>query len=331
MVVVDQRDVDRKVISILKILSRSSEPIGARAIARELEAYGISLTERAVRYHLQIMDERGLTEQVGREGRLITEQGRREISSALVTDKVGYVISRIKLLAFQTTFDPLTARGDVIMNTTLFRREEFEAALRAMEPSFRAGLSVSSRVAVCQAGGRLGNVIVPEGSVGFSTVCSVTINGVLLKSGVPMDSRFGGILEMQSGRPQRFVELIHYSGSSLDPSEAFIRARMTAVNVAAQTGQGRVLANFRDLPGACRPVVEQVTVQLEAVGIRGPLVIGEISEPVSQVPVELSMCGAILLGGLNPVAAAAEAGIEADYRAMSTPMPFESLREVWTL
>ena len=42
------------------------------------------------------------------------------------------------------------------------------------------------------------------------------------------------------------------------------------------------------------------------------LLIGEASEPLCQMPVALDKIGMILLGGLNPVAAAEEAGIEAE-------------------
>ncbi len=55
-------DTERKVVSILKVLSESSEPLGSITIARELERYGIFLSERAVRYHLRIHDERGYTQ-----------------------------------------------------------------------------------------------------------------------------------------------------------------------------------------------------------------------------------------------------------------------------
>jgi hypothetical protein len=47
-------DTERKVISILKVLSESSEPLGSITIARELERYGIFLSERAIRYHLRM-------------------------------------------------------------------------------------------------------------------------------------------------------------------------------------------------------------------------------------------------------------------------------------
>ena len=51
----------------------------------------------------------------------------------------------------------------------------------------------------------------------LATVCSIVVNGVLLKNGIPMDSKFGGIVQISRGEPLRFVKLIHYSGSSLDP------------------------------------------------------------------------------------------------------------------
>ena len=96
--------VERKVISILKILNGCQEPLGARIIAHRLKDYGIDLGERAVRYHLKLTDERGLTSLVGRDGRVLTKQGEEELNTALVKDKVGLAISKIEVLAFRTDF-----------------------------------------------------------------------------------------------------------------------------------------------------------------------------------------------------------------------------------
>ena len=71
MIGFETQEVERKVISILRALSDSREPLGARIIACRLKDFGIELGERAVRYHLKMMDERGLTQLVGREGRVI--------------------------------------------------------------------------------------------------------------------------------------------------------------------------------------------------------------------------------------------------------------------
>jgi len=321
----ETQNVERKVFSILKVLNDSQEALGARVIARRLKDVGIELGERAVRYHLKLMDERGLTQLVGRNGRLITESGIEELESALVRDKVGFAISRIELLAFRTDFDLDRHIGWVPVNISLFPKEEFRKALPVMKPVFSAGLGVSELVVVAEEGQMLGELIVPEGKTALATVCSIVVNGTLLKAGVPMDSRFGGILQMRGHTPLRFVELIHYAGSSLDPSEVFIRARMTSVAEVAKKGDGKVLANFREIPALCRPKAEEVVARLNEAGLGGVLVIGNTSETVCEIPVELNRVGMVLLGGLNPVAAAEEAGINTENHAMSTIVEYQKL------
>ena len=121
----ETQDVDRKVLAILKVLSNSPKSLGSKVIARRLRDQGVELGERAIRYHLSLMDERGLTQLKGpREGRVITEQGIKEVTNALVKDKVGFTISRIELLAFRTTFDPQSCTGSVPVNVSFFAREQ---------------------------------------------------------------------------------------------------------------------------------------------------------------------------------------------------------------
>jgi repressor of nif and glnA expression len=135
-----------------------------------------------------------------------------------------------------------------------------------MLPAFEAGLCVRGLVAVAKAGERLGETVVPEGKVGLATVCSIVVNGVLLKSGIPMDSKFGGIVQISRGAPLRFVALIHYSGSSLDPSEAFIRARMTSVRDVIDSGGGRILGNFREIPALSRDLAGRIVGDIRVAG-----------------------------------------------------------------
>jgi len=322
----ETQDVERKVISILKVLSDSQEPLGSRVITHGLRDRGVELGERAVRYHLKLMDERGMTQLVGkRDGRVLTEQGTEEARSALVKDKVGFAISKIELLAFATSFDYEKRCGSIPLNVSFFPKEKFSKALQAMKPAFEEGLCVSDLVAIASGGERLGELIVPEGKIGLATVCSVVINGALLKAGVPMDSRFGGILQIRNHKPLRFVELIHYAGCTLDPSEIFIRARMTSVREVAKKGNGKILANFREIPAPCRPIAEEIVARLTEAGLRGLIIMGDTSEPVCEVPVELNKIGLVLLGGLNPVAAAVEGGIEAENRAMGTVIEYRDL------
>ena len=325
----ETQDVERKVFSILRVLGNSRQALGARVIARHLKELGIELGERAVRYHLKIMDERGLTQLAGRrDGRIITELGQAELNRALVTDKVGFAFSRIEMLAFRTNFDLDKRTGFIPANVSFFTKENFKKALKIMKPVFQAGLCVSDLVAVSGEGETIGELKVPEGMIALATVCSIVVNGTLLKAGVPVDSRFGGILQMQNHRPFRFVELIHYDGSSLDPSEIFIRASMTSVTKVVENGDGDILANFREIPAICRPTAEEVVTKLKDAGLGGILLMGNTSEPICEIPIDLNRVGIILIGGLNPVAATQEAGIESENHAMSALVDYQTLVKV---
>ena len=326
MIGYDSHQVERKVISILKILSESPQPLGARLISRQLKEQGVELGERAVRYHLKIMDERGLTRPMERwDGREITPLGKEEINNALVTDKIGFVLEKIELLAFRTSFDVERGTGLVPVNISFFPKQKFSEALQVMKEAFKAGLCVSDLVAVVPEGERLGEVLVPTGKIGLATVCSIIINASLLKVGIPTDSRFGGVLQMRNNQPLRFVNLIYYSGSTLDPSEVFIQAGMTNVQGVVSNGEGKILANFREIPAQCQPLVEKVTNQLKEAGLNGLIMMGNPSEAVCGIPVGLNRAGMILLGGLTPVAAAEEAGIEAENYAMNTLLEYQDL------
>ncbi len=325
MIGYETQEVERKVISILKVLNDSQGPLGARVIAQRLKDHGVELGERAVRYHLKLMDGRGLTELVGRDGRLILKPGVEELKSALVGDKVGFAISRIELLAYRTDFDCDKRVGSVPINVSFFPKEKFGKALQAMKTAFAAGLCIGNLVAVAREGENLGETVVPQGRVALATICSVVINGILLKAGVPMTSKFSGILQIQNHKPRRFVELIQYAGCSLDPSEVFIRARMTSVTEVVKKGEGEILATYREIPALCQPTVEEVMAKLKEAGLGALLVMGNPSDAVCEIPVELNRIGVILFNGLNPVAAAVEAGLEVENRGMSTVMDYQKL------
>ena len=324
-------DAEKKIVSVLRVLSESSKPLGSTAIARELEHLGVLLSERTVRYHLKTTDERGLTVSLGRDGRMITPDGLEELRLALAPDQVSFMRHRLEMMAFLTTFNPERRTGQVPINTSILDKDRFADALVAMRHAFKAGLCVSELVATAQEHQKLGDVIIPAGKVGLATICSVVINGVLLKRGVPMESKFGGVLEIRRGKPRRFVAVIDYSGTSLDPSEQYIRGGMTSVGEAARGGNGRILANFREMPALCGSLVEETLPMLREAGIGGLCVLGDPSEPVCQIPVGLNRIGMVLLGGLNPMAAVVEEGIEVENVGESGMVDFERLVGFWEL
>jgi hypothetical protein len=323
----ETHDVERKITAILKVLSDSAEPLGGRTISRRLREQGVDLSERAVRYHLKLMDERGLTYCARqRDGRSITQPGLDELKSALVCDKVGFVVSRIELLAYLTTFDLAKRSGNIPIDLSLLPKSEFSRAMKIMEGIFEAGLSVTDLVVIADEGDRLGEVIVPQGKVGFATVASAVINGAFLKAGIPIASRFGGILQMRNHEPLRFVDLIEYDGSTLDPFEIFIAGRMTRVDGASRQGVGKVLASFHEIPMLSRPAVLGIIDRLKEAELCNWLIVGKPSGLVCEMPVRLGHVGLLLPSGLNPVAAVAEAGFEVTCRTMSGVIDVGRLR-----
>ena len=331
MVQSDSPDTEKKVITILKVLSESSEPLGSITIARELERHGIFLSERAVRYHLRITDERGHTQLIGHDGRIITPEGLEEVKEALAPEQLGFVREKLEMLAFQTTFDPQKRTGQIPINTSIIDKNKFKKAVSAMKDTFKARICVSDLVAIASEGERLGSVIIPSGKIGLATVCSVIINGVLLKAGVPTEYRFGGVLEVRNSKPRRFVAVIDYAGTSLDPSEQFIRSGMTSVSEAVKTRHGKILGVFRVIPAPARAIVEEKIALLKEAGIGGVYALGNTSEPLCQIPVGLNRVGMVLLGGLNPVAAAVEARVEIENIAESGLIDFQQLQSFWKL
>ncbi|NLO07131.1 MAG: DUF128 domain-containing protein [candidate division WS1 bacterium] len=321
----DDYDVRRKMLAILRVLSGTEKPLGARAIGRDLEKIGIELSERQVRYHLQYMDERGLTLAVGNAGRVLTDAGRHELSSAQVTEKVGFVAARIDRLAYATTFDPETGTGDVILNVSMLRGEDLPRALEYARVVADAGLCMSHLAIVAHEGETLGTVV-PEGMVAIGTVCSVTLNGVLLHRYIPVNSVFGGLLQIQEGQPLRFVELVSYAGSSIDPLHIFIASGLTSSWGAATTGAGMVGAGFREFPAAAADEAIEIIGRLREHGLGGVLAIGSPGQPLLDLPVGMDRVGMVVVGGLTPMAAASEQGIQVEQHAMSTTCAYSLLK-----
>ncbi|MBM3238912.1 DUF128 domain-containing protein [Candidatus Poribacteria bacterium] len=320
-----ERDVERKIVAILNILKDSKEPLGARIISNKLKKQGIELTERAVRYHLLMMDEKNLTERIGRKGRIITPKGIKETNDALASDKVGMVINKVDTLSYRTTFDIETKRGDIVLNLSFIPKEQFAKALEVTKEVFTANLCVTDLVAKAEEGEYLSGIIVPQGKVAFGTVCAVTINGILLHHRIPVYSKFGGILQVDDSDPLRFTEIISYEGTSLDPAEIFIKSRMTDVLGATREEQGKILAGFREIPAVCLGKVQRILAQLEKIGIGGVIALGKPSQPVLEIPVSTGCVGMVVLGGLNPIAALEEANIETENMAMSIMMEYSEL------
>ena len=316
---------------ILKVLHRIGGAAGASQVGELLRGWGVDLSERSIRLHLLALDGEGYTQlQSRRAGRALTAKGRAEVEQGDVVGRTGFVSAQIDELNYRMGFHLRGGMGTLVVNTTLLAARDEAAALEIARPVFAARLGMGSRLLILRAGAvydAARAAVVPRGKIALVTVCSVSLNGILLKEGVPVTSRFGGLLEYRDRRPARFVELLEYRGTTQDPLELFIRAKMTSVRACVETGCGLVGASFREFPSVALPAVLKVRDQLQLLGLDGIVTVGVPNQPLYGIPVGDGRTGLVVLGGLNPAAALEESGVRSENRSLAGLLEYEKFPE----
>lgn len=323
--------VRRLVYEILSVLKERKHggPQGARVIAKELQNRGFHIGDRAVRYHLKHLDEKGLTKKQGSlKGRIITERGEEEVRNDLVGERVGFIIGKIYELIYKMNYDLETGKGKIVVNLSLLNSEKIDESLKIMKEIMKKGYAPSPLVKISNEGESLGNTKVPEGKVGIATVCSVTIDGLLTKKGIPVTPRFGGLLEIEEDKPNRFVDAIAYQGSSLDPLEVFASKRMTSYLDVLERGSGRILANLRDIPVSARAEAIETIDRAKEKNLNGVLDIGAPAEALFGLPVEVNRVGIVVVGGINPAIAVEEKGIEIETKPLEEILDISEMQHI---
>ena len=188
---------EHRMIEILRILSQQEKPTGSKLIADELKEKGFNLGERAVRYHMQVLDEKGFTERKGYSGRVITSLGREKLEKGLIYDQVDFIYSKFEEMIYLTDFNYITQEGNVVVNTSTVYNEE---SINILKRIIESGLSVSPYVNINE--GKSG------GGIDVTTLCGTTIDGILLNEGISSQPQYGGLLKIEDSQPIRFKELI---------------------------------------------------------------------------------------------------------------------------
>ncbi len=303
----------RQKVAILRVLRDAGGAMGSSGISKGIEAYGYDTSPRTIRSYLEDLELRGLVSASRRGrggGRAITPAGISEIDDALLLERVGLAAVRVDTLAWQTSFDPARRQGRVVLNTSIIDRRALPRAMREMAAVFARGYSMGEHMTLFSSGEAVEGARIGSGRIGIGTVCSVTLNGVLLGARVPIKSRFAGVLELRDGVPTRFTDAVHYDGTSLDPLEVFVKVGLLSVRQATRTGTGRIGASFREVPTCALDTVLRVADQMRDCGMDAVLAVGKPGQPLLGVPVPEGRTGLIVAGGLNPLAAVEEAGVE---------------------
>jgi HTH-type transcriptional regulator, global nitrogen regulator NrpRI len=318
--------IERKLIEIMRVIHESDKPIGARAIADELNNRGYDIGERAVRYHLRILDERGFTQKHGYAGRTLTELGESEMNDALIGDRFGFVISRIEEMAYRTTYSPETNEGFVTVNVSYFDKDDLETVIDVISYTAHAGYMISPMVRIFEESEGL--IYMPPGKVGIATICSVTFDGLFLKAGIPVEPAYGGILQIEDKKPVRFLDLISYSGTSIDPIQIFMKRKPTSVFDVIEKGEGRILANVRQINSSAYDKAKEVIEQAKKVGLGGCFPFGEVNETLFGAPIEPGKFGISIVGGINGICALEETGIKIETDPVSTVIEYKTMTKI---
>jgi hypothetical protein len=139
------------------------------------------------------------------------------------------------------------------------------------------------------------------------TICSISMDGVFQRKGIPVKMAFGGRLEIEQGIPKRFRDLIGYRGTTIDPLELFISSGLTSISSFIRTQTGIALANVREVPCAAKTQVEETIQLMNSCGFIFPVTLGSQVFNLPNNPYRLSI---VSFSGLNYIGNTVEHGIE---------------------
>lgn len=223
---------------------------------------------------------------------------------------------RIEEYALRVTYRPEDDTGKIIYNLSLIESRDLEFALSIVKEAHRTGITISDRILIAEPGEQVGGYTVPDGRHAVCTMCSITLDALLLRHGIPLNPIGGGIVEVEERNPQRFTSMILYRDTTLDPLEVLISQEATSILDVMRYGNGNILANIRECHMEAESLMGTVLDELTAIGFSGILDVGSPNLPLLGVPVSPQYAGVAIVGGTNAMAAVREAGRPVVTRAL---------------
>jgi len=162
-------------------------------------------------------------------------------------EPLKFVNHSIDDFAMQVTYNPATNEGKLVYNLSFVKNEDLEFAIGILKDAYKTGLAASGLVRFLREGEKAGDLKVPAGQTAVCTVCSVTLDGLLIRRGVPVNPIGGGVVEIENRSPIRFTHMILYEHTTIDPLQVLNSQRLTSVTSVMRRGTD--LGNERHAPG----------------------------------------------------------------------------------
>ncbi len=246
----------------------------------------------------------------------------------MISTPLKFVNHRIEEYAMQVTLDPKEGTGTVVYNLSLIHENEYNTALNVIRDTCRAGIAPSHLLGIKNPGEIINGFIIPPHMIGLITLCSTTLDGLLIRRGIPHNPIGGGVVEIVDNIPRRFTHLIRYECTTIDPLQVLISEKTTSVTKVMETGSGSALANIRECHMEAEPVIEEILDDFSNTIFSGILDVGLPNTPSLGVTVSPQYMGIVTLGGTNQMAAIRERGCEIDIRAMKGVIDIRELDSV---
>lgn len=243
-------------------------------------------------------------------------------------NKIQFTSAKIENLMYRTSFDPITKKGNVIVNISKIKKNNFNDVMNIFLMAFNSDLLVSPYIKILYPGDQVENIKIESEEIGFATVCSITIDGILLKKGLFVKPKLGGIVEIKNGLPLRFTDVLTYSSTTIDPLEVLMSQKITSITQMLNTGSGKILANLREVSMGAKDDIDFLLASMIDAGITGILEVGNPNTRILEIPIEKDHIGIAVIGGTNPMAIVQEHNIFIETKTLSTIMCMNELDHI---
>lgn len=228
--------------------------------------------------------------------------------------KIPFILSKSWNLIQQVDFDVKSASGDIIANISYVAKDDLDNAIDIMKETYENNKKyINSHYQIV-------DHPTDDDKVGIATICSLSIDGLLIKNGIKSTPKYGGLLELTE--PPLFVDLISYTGSSLDPHKIFIAKNMTSIT--KNIGPKRLLASLKEIPYIARDYSVYFLDILSKLDF-SIYKIGKPRELTYNAKADNYNFGVVTGSGLNTIAAIKEQEIDIEVKADTQLLPFENM------
>ena len=160
--------------------------------------------------------------------------------------KIRFINHLIEEYALSVSYNPDNNSGMAIFNLSFIDKSDFEYAVKTFKEIYKVGLCISDRIKFLHPGDEVDGFKIPDGKIGVCNLCSLTVDAMMIREGVPHNAIGGGVLEVADGECQRFTSMIRYNDTTVDPTELYISQEAVSVSNVIKTGTDAMIKTVLD-------------------------------------------------------------------------------------